>query len=41
MNTFSDWVIGLIGTALLALMIDMAITGTTFSELYETIICYM
>ena len=41
MNTVFDWVFGFIAMAAFALMIDMAITGTTFTELFETIKCYM
>lgn len=41
MNTVADWILGFISMALFALLIDMAITGTTFTELFETIQCYM
>lgn len=39
MKTIIDWLVGFLALAAFALMIDMAITGTTFIELYETIRC--
>jgi len=39
-TTASDWILGAIGMALLALMLDMAIIGMTPAELVENIKCY-
>lgn len=39
--TTMDYIIGIIGMAILALMIDMAIVGITPAEFIETIRCYL
>lgn len=39
-TTTADWILGIIGMALLALMLDMAIIGITPAEMFETIKCY-
>lgn len=41
MDTVFDMILGFVALAAFALMIDMAITGTTFTELFETIRCYL
>ena len=39
-TTTMDWILGIIGMSLLALMLDMSIIGITPAELIETIKCY-
>lgn len=39
-TTVADYIIGIIGMALLALMLDMAITGITPAEFIDDIICF-
>lgn len=41
MKTLSDWILGLIAMSAFAFMLAMALTGTTFVELYEQIVCYL
>lgn len=38
--TVKDYIIGVIGLSILAIMLDMAILGITPAELIETIKCY-
>lgn len=40
-TTAFDYILGIIGMALLALMLDMAIIGMTPHELFENIKCYL
>ena len=40
-TTTLDYILGAIGLAILALMLDMAIIGMTPSELIENIRCYL